>query len=268
MINIYNNVLTSTQIDNLLTYFNVEDDVVDARPDVRSKHPIWSKTYWPENIIKDVLDKILDYDYMVEEVVFFQSKISYSLHVDSGKSQYSRDGDVIIFPLNLDGVGTTVLFNNFWNKDSTRFSKVKIEPFEYSLPNKFNELTYIKDLRKLLTQCIESPSSVVDFNITPEFIDTIKYLIEARQDKKTSKVDGRCYDYTDMINWNKDQQFNKTIHQQHLNHIPIETLHGLTINSIIHWNLGDCFSFERTRVHCAGVGHKEKTGLSIFTQRV
>jgi hypothetical protein len=181
---------------------------------------------------------------------------------------YSRDGDVIIFPLELSGVGTTVLFNNFWNRDSTRFSKVKIEPFEYNLPNKFNKLTYVKDLRDLLTQCIESPSSVIDFNVTPAFINTVQYLIEARQDKKTSKVDGRCYDYTDMVNWNKDQQFDKTIHQQHLNHIPIETLHGLTINSILHWNLGDCFSFERTRVHCAGAGHKEKTGLSIFTQRV
>lgn len=268
MIDIHNNVLNSIQIDDLLTYFNVEDDTVDARPDVRSKHPIWNQTQWPQHIIKSVLDNILDYNYVVEEIVFFQSKISYSLHVDSGKSKYSRDGNVVIFPLKLDGIGTTVLFNNFWNKDSTRFSKVKIEPFEYNLPNKFNELTYVKDLRELLSQCVKSPSSVADFIVTAEFIDTVLYLIEARQDKKTSKVDGRCYDYTDMINWNKNQLFDKTIHQQHLSHIPIETLHGLTINSIIHWNLGDCFSFERSRVHCAGSGHKEKTGLSIFTQRV
>jgi hypothetical protein len=268
MINIHNNVLDPTQIADLLTYFNKEDDTVDARPDVRSKHPIWGQTQWPENIIKTALDNILDYDYVVEEIVFFQSKISYSLHVDSGRSDHSRDGNVIIFPLKLNGVGTTVLFNNFWNRDSTRFSKVKIEPFEYNLSNKFNELTYVKDLRELLTQCIESPSSVIDFDVTREFIDTIHYLIEARQDKKTSKVDGRCYDYTDMVNWDKDQQFDKSVHHQHLNHIPIETLHGLTINSIVHWNLGDCFSFERTRVHCAGSGHKEKTGLSIFTQRI
>jgi len=268
MINIHDKVLDNFQIKILLDYFNSDDDTVDARPDVRSKHPIWNKSIWPENIIKQVLDNILDYEYIVEEIVFFQSKISYSLHVDSGKSDLSRNGHVIIFPLALNGIGTTALFNNFWNKDSVRFSKVPLEPFEYNLPNKFGSFTYVKDLRKLLTECVNNPCSVNDFKVTAEFISTLEYLIDARQDKKTSKVDGRCYDYTDMINWKTDIKFDKTIHQQHLTHIPIETLHGLTLNSIVYWNLGDCFSFERTRIHCAGSGHKEKTGLTIFTQRV
>jgi len=241
MISIHNKILSNEEVKILLDYFQKDDEKVDARPDVRSKHPIWEETDWPEYIIQNALTRILNYDYKVEEVVFFESKISYSLHVDSGKCPKSRTGNVVIFPLTVEGLGTTALFNNFWNKDSTRFSRVILEPFEYNLPNKFNELTYVKDLRE--------------------------FLIDARQDKKVSKTDGRCYDYTDIVNWKADEEFDKTLHQQHLSHIPIETLQGLTLNSIVNWNIGDCFCFERTRLHCAGSGHKVKTGLTIFTQR-
>ncbi len=267
MISIHNKILSNEEVKILLDYFQKDDEKVDARPDVRSKHPIWEETDWPEYIIQNALTRILNYDYKVEEVVFFESKISYSLHVDSGKCPKSRTGNVVIFPLTVEGLGTTALFNNFWNKDSTRFSRVILEPFEYNLPNKFNELTYVKDLRELLVKCKTDPLSIEDFNVDSAFISTIEYLIDARQDKKVSKTDGRCYDYTDIVNWKADEEFDKTLHQQHLSHIPIETLQGLTLNSIVNWNIGDCFCFEKTRLHCAGSGHKVKTGLTIFTQR-
>ncbi len=267
MINIFENQLSKNEINSLLDYFYIDDDTVDARPDVRSKHPIWNKHSWPQHLIKKVLDKILTYEYQVEEVVLFDTKISYSLHVDSGKSQESRSGNVIIFPLSVDGIGTTAIFDNFWNNDSTRFSKVKIEPFEYNLPNLDGGWTYVQDLRVLLKKCLETPDDVKDFEIDSKFISTLEYLIDARQDKKTSKVDGRCYDYSNVVNYQPDKLFDSNIHQQYLNHIPIETLHGLTLNSMIYWNIGSCFSFERTRLHCAGSGHTAKIGLTVFTQR-
>lgn len=266
MIQIFNDQLTANDVKLLLDYFHTEDETVDARPDVRSKHPQWNST-WPQHVIKNVLDKILDYDYHVEEVVFFDTKISYSLHVDSGKDESSRKGHVIIFPLFVDGLGSTALFDNHWYKDSTRFSKVKIEPFEYNLPNRYNTWTYIKDLRVLLDQCLNSPETVTDFNVDSEFISTLQYLIDARQDLKTSKVDGRCYDYTDVTGYDPQLNFNNQIHDQNFTHIPIETLHGLTLNSIVHWNVGSCFAFERTRLHSACSGHNKKIGLTIFTQR-
>jgi hypothetical protein len=266
MIQIFNNQLSPNNVRSLLDYFHVDDETVDARPDVRSKHPQWD-SQWPKHIIKNVLDNILDYDYRVEEVVFFDTKISYSLHVDSGKIESSRKGHVIIFPLFVDGTGSTALFDNHWHLDSTRFSKVKIEPFEYNLPNRFESWTYIKDLRILLDQCLNSSETINDFVVDEEFISTLRYLIDARQDLKTSKVDGRCYDYTDVVGYDSQLKFNEHIHDQNFTHIPIETLHGLTLNSIIHWNVGSCFAFERTRLHSACSGHNKKIGLTIFTQR-
>ena len=266
MIQIFNDRLSIDDVRALLDYFYIEDETVDARPDVRSKHPQWDSE-WPRHIIKNALDDILDSNYHVEEVVLFDTRISYSLHVDSGKSINSRKGQVIIFPLFVDGIGSTALFDNHWYRDSTRFSKVRIEPFEYNLPNRFKSWTYIKDLRILLDQCFNSPDTINDFVVDEEFISTLRYLIYARQDLKTSKVDGRCYDYTDIVGYDPQSKFNKQIHDQNFTHIPIETLHGLTLNSIIQWNVGSCFAFERTRLHCACSGHNKKIGLTIFTQR-
>ena len=113
MISIHNKILSNEEVKILLDYFQKDDEKVDARPDVRSKHPIWEETDWPEYIIQNALTRILNYDYKVEEVVFFESKISYSLHVDSGKCPKSRTGNVVIFPLTVEGLGTTALFNNF-----------------------------------------------------------------------------------------------------------------------------------------------------------
>jgi hypothetical protein len=267
MVKTYSNILSKENIIELLNYHYAVDDRTDSRPDVTSKHPRWNVDSWPQHIVKSVLDKTLDYDYEVEEVIFNQSKISFRLHADSGYDDNAKKGHAVLIPLYCNGTSTTVFFNNYWHGDSTKFSKVELKQFEYTLPNKNGEWQHIEDLRDLLAQSLTDPSALNDFNVDSKFIDSLKYLIEARSNNKISKLDDRCYNYKNVINYRDDIQFDNTLYQQHLSHIPIETLHGLEIDSVVHWHPGNCIVFDRTQLHSAGSGHTEKIGVTVFTRR-
>jgi hypothetical protein len=268
MIKTYSNLLTQQDVSQLLAYHNTHDDRTDARPDVVSKHPQWNVDQWPQSIVEKVLNQVLDYDYKVEEVIFNQSKISFRLHVDSGQNNESKNGHAVLIPLYCNGPSTTVFFNNYWHGRSTKFSRKEIKQFEYKLQNKQGVWQHIDDLRVLLNDCLTNPASVNDFVIDKPFLDSLEYLIKARSNNAISKLDNRCYDYTDIVNWNQSLTFDKVLHEQQLSHIPIENLHGLTVDSIVHWNVGNCIVFDRTQLHSAGSGHTEKIGVTIFTQRL
>ncbi len=268
MVKIYQQILKKEHLQLLIDYFKIIDDRIDSRPDVVSKHPRWNVDNWPQNIVSDLLNSVLDYEYEAEEIIFFKSKISYKLHVDSGNSQKSKEGHVLIFPLEVNGgIGKTVIFNNTWDFESTKFSKQQSNPLEYTLQNKNGDWTYIENLEIFLQRCLKYPDQIKDFTVNEEFISTLKYLIEARTNKKISQVDRECNDYSKIKSWNPNLKFNKTLHQTHLSHIPIESLHGLTINSVIFWNPGDCIMLDRNLIHSSGSGHDEKLGLTIFTKR-
>lgn len=264
---VHTQILSISEIDTLLKYHYVSDDRIDARPDVISKHPRWNIDQWPQHIIKSVLDQVLDYNYAVEEVIFNQSRISFRLHADSGDGDTRTLGHAVIIPLLINGPSATVFFDNYWYGASTKFSKVSIKDYEYNLHNKHGQLTYVADLRILLDQCLQSPHNVIDFEVDLDFIKTLEYLIAARNNQAISKRDNRCYDYSEIKNYISGQQFSKYLHQQYLDHVPIESLHGLTIDQVVNWNIGDAIVFDRTQIHCAAAGHQEKIGITIFTQR-
>jgi hypothetical protein len=268
MIKTYSNLISQLEIKQLLDYHYTEDNRTDTRPDVRSKHPRWDIDHWPQNVIKKVLDSILDYQYEVEEVIFNQSRISFRLHVDSGQDINSRTGHAVLIPLYCDGTSSTVFFNNYWNGNSTKFSRKEIKQFEYNLQNKSGDWQHIDDLRDLLSSCLTEPQSINDFVVDNKFIDSLKYLIDARSNNKISKLDDRCYDYTNIVNYNPSLKFDKDIHENNLSHVPIENLHGLTLDSIVFWNPGNCIVFDRNQIHSAGNGHKEKIGITVFTRRL
>jgi hypothetical protein len=264
---IYQQLLTNDKISELLEYHRVVDHRTDTRPDVVSKHPRWDVDEWPQHIIKSVLDQVLDYDYSIEEVIFNQSRISFRLHADSGNGDLNTLGNAVIIPLMIDGPSATVFFNNHWHGASTKFSKTLIQDYEYNLLDRNGQLTHVQDLRALLHQCLCHPDSVNIFEVSNEFIDTLKYLINARENKAISKTDNRCYDYSDILNYQPDQTFPEHLHQRYLDHIPIENLHGLSIDTIADWVVGDVMVFDRTQIHCAATGHREKIGITVFTQR-
>lgn len=255
------NLLTESEIAKLLEYHSIVDDRTDSRPDVISKHPRWDIDDWPQDIVRRILDNVLDDPYIVDEVIFNQSKISFRLHVDSGHSVEQKNGWAILVPLKVTGIAHTVFFDNFWEGPSTKFSKRKILPFEYQLQDKNGEWQYVSDVRDLRQQILDG--GVTDFKVTIEELD---YIIAARQNQKISKVDNRCYDYTDVINYDDDLKFDTTIHQQYLNHLEIETVDGLTIHDIVEWVPSDVIVFERSRLHCASSCHSEKIGITIFVR--
>jgi hypothetical protein len=265
---IFQKLISEKDIDNLLEYHWIDDQRTDNRPDVRSKHPRWNVEHWPQKIVQTVLDQILDYEYLVEEVIFNQSRISFRLHADSGDGDQHKLGHGVIIPLKVSGPSATVFFDNYWPGPSTKFSKILIKDYEYNLHNKHGTLTYIDNIKTLLQQCLHNPMSVTDFIVNSDFIKNLEYLISARENQAISKKDNRCYDYTNIVNYQKEKMFSNSMHQQYLNHIPIESLHGLTVDQIVPWNIGDVMIFDRKQLHCAAAGHQEKIGITVFTQRV
>jgi len=264
---VFQGLLDHHDIETLLQYHYVRDDRTDARPDVISKHPRWNIDNWPQHVIKNILDRVLPLDYQVQEVIFNQSRISFRLHVDSDDGDQQKLGQAVLIPLSVRGPSATVFFDNFWLGASTKFSRTEIAPFEYQLLDQQGQWRSVPDLRILLKACQEDPEQVKDFVVNPEFVRDLEYLIKARSDQALSKTDGRCYDYTNIINFDETLRFDQDLHQQWLSHIPIENLHGLTIHKIVTWNPGDVIVFERQRLHCAASGHDEKIGVTVFTLR-
>jgi hypothetical protein len=264
---IYNNILSQQEISKLLEYHYVVDDRTDSRPDVISKHPRWDIDEWPQQIVKRVLDQVLDYDYIVEETIFNQSKISFRLHVDSGNGDVSKLGDSVLVPLFTQGPGSTVFFDNYWHGPSTKFSRVKIPTYEYSLPAADGTWHYVPDLRDLLQQIDNDPDGITWIKVDPELRNTVVNLISARNSNSISKMDSRTYDYSDIINYDPESRFPEDCHRRFLDHIPIENLHGLTLEGIADWQPGDVIRFDRKQLHCAGSGHDMKIGITIFTLR-
>jgi len=77
-------------------------------------------------------------------------------------------------------------------------------------------------------------------------------------------------DYTDIVGYT-DEPFNKQIYNEYLTHVPYESLHGLTVESIVRWQPGDAITFDMGKLHSA-VDFKAqdidyKIGYSIFTAK-
>jgi hypothetical protein len=259
------NVISQQDIDILRQYQNVIDDRSDVRPDVISKHPRWNIDIWPQDIIEAVLKKIVTENFEVDEIIFNISKIAFRIHVDSGRTEKQRKGKAIIIPLYYHGDASTVFFNNFWNGPSAKFSKGENSPFQYQLPNLHGQFIEVEDIRDLLYLAKTDPTKIIDFEVNDKFICDLEYLCEARSNKKISKVDDRCYDYFNIINYNPEKEFDRKIRDRYLSHVDIESLHGLTIDSIVKWKVGNAIVFDRNQLHSASNTHSEKSFVTIFT---
>jgi hypothetical protein len=263
---IIKNIISQKEINDLLDYNSIIDDRSDVRPDVASKHPRWNVDNWPQHIVERILNNVLNYKYEVEEVIFNTSKISFRIHADSGQSDIDRKGHAVLIPLTATGPAHTVFFDNYWNYDSTKFSRVEISPFQYQLPNKNNEWVKIDDIRDFLETLKYNPDTITDFVVDAEFIKEIENLVEARSNNSISKVDNRCYDYSQIENYDGDYEIDADTYNEYLSHIDFESVKGLKIQSVAEWIPTTCFVFPRTQIHCASSCHQEKTGITVFVR--
>lgn len=255
MVQVFDNIFTKEEIKVLLDYMSFDDGTIDARPDVKSKHPKWDQGTWPQELVKKGLDRVLEKSYHPETVIFNDSIASFRLHVDSGNGDQKSLYKNVLFPLWHQGQAATVLFNNYWLGSSTRFSRVEISPFEYNIQGRI-----VKDIRVLLEKCLKEPGTVTEFDITDQLIKDLQHLVEVRK-----MADTRTYDYSSVVNYDPDAKFDEDIRQRYLSHIPIETLHGLTVDKVIEWQPGSAIVFDRQQIHSAASGHDRKIGISVFT---
>jgi hypothetical protein len=265
MTEIFNNVLTQHEIKILLDWFNTQDDLVDDRLDVISKAPNWMSNAWPRDLVKRVLDTVLPAPYLVEATNFFGSRISFRLHADSGDGDHHRPYKNVLIPLQMEGPSTTVVFDNYWHGKHARFGRITRSPFAYSLPNQQGQMQLVDDIRILLAQCLTDPGQVKDFTVSDKFVAQLKSIVDKRSGTGSYGPDSYVTDYTDVVNYNPNLQFDSELHEKYLNHLPIENLHGLTVEKIVEWVPGQAVTFDRQQLHCAGSGHTYKVGISIFT---
>jgi hypothetical protein len=85
--------------------------------------------------------------------------------------------------------------------------------------------------------------------------------------EKRKSAEPRLSDYSGITNL-VDKPFPEEFRQQWLNHIPSESLHGLTVPHIVPWHVGDVITFDRQHVHC-GTSQLQgyKSFLAVFTYR-
>jgi len=265
MLTTFDNVVTAEEIKILLDYYYKDDSLVDDRLDVRSKTLAWTDSNWPKEIVKRILDQVLGPTYAVEVVLFYGSRISFRLHTDSGNGDGRPLLKNVLIPLHIEGPANTVLFDNYWPGPHARFGRIPLSPFAYSLPDRAGKLQSFDDIRVLLAQCQQTPELVTDFEITKEFVDTLEHIVKSRSSHNTKPPDDYVTDYSNIVNYKPNAKFDTGIHQQYLNHISIENLHGLTVDCVVPWQLGQVITFDRNQLHAAGAGHDFKIGITIFT---
>jgi len=263
---IYNNVLSHAEIDQLLDWFKQEDSLVDDRLDVRSKALAdWQHTDAPVSLLTKVLDTVLEKDYDVEVALFYGSRISFRLHTDSGEDDGRTLYKNVLIPLQFEGNATTVLFDNHYHGRHARFGRQPLSPFWYSLPNRFSQFEDVADVRTLLEQCRTDPASVANFEVNEEFISALEHIIQTLSRTNARRPDDYITDYSVVSNYQPELKFDPESHVKYLNHIPIENLHGLTLDQIVPWVPGQVFTWDRTQLHAAGSGHSYKIGITVLT---
>jgi hypothetical protein len=263
MVEVLENIVTLEQIKELRAYMDTTDHTTDVRPDVRSNCPVWDQDQFPQATIKTILDQALSTQYTPETVLFYDSRISFRLHVDSSDGHRDLYKNVLI-PLWNDGYAGTVVFDNYWSGPSTRFSRTNASPFRYNLPDRFGKFVWVEDIRVLLEQCQTQPNTVTEFDVTDKFIADLEHLVKVRSVTSAGTADQRTSDYSQIINYKPGEQFDPEIHAQYISHIPIEDLHGLTVERVVEWQPGAVIVFDRNQLHCAASGHNQKIGVSIF----
>lgn len=257
MVNVYKDIITSNEIDSLLEYFRLVDDRTDSRPDVVSKHPRWDKDHWPQDIVKRIIDQVLEEEYLVEEVIFNHSKISFGLHADSGRPGQSIYKAILI-PLEVTENSGTAFFDNHWPFPSAKFTRQPFDPLNYTVFDRDDN-----PVRVTLREFLQNRDS----NLFPTYTDAyIKDLIETRLNNTGyTKTDARTDQYERILKYDPEKNIDQTVYDQYLNHIVYDDLQGLSLDQIVPWIPGEAIVFDRTQLHCATSGHRSKTGITIFT---
>jgi hypothetical protein len=242
MLEIYDHVLSQSEIAQLLDWFNQRDNSGGNDLFV-GKQIDWQQETLQKNLIKKVLDTVLDKEYEVDSATFLASRDSFRLHADSGENDGRVPYKTVLIPLYFEGNASTVMFDNYWHGKHAVFRQQTLLSFSQT------DAYQPHDSENLEHKEITDYKDIMDYQ--PDDSENLEY------DEIT--------DYKDIINYQPDAKFDPVIHSQYLNHNPIENLHGLSLDTVIPWVLGQAFTWDRSQLHCAGSGHSYKVGITVFT---
>lgn len=267
MVDIIDSPITSDEIQEILEWFH-RNDGADDRGNARSKMMKTEGGFTgPYHIINNFLEKVVDFEPVIDKIIVLESRTSaLRLHVDTDDNAPDVWGKNFLIPLQFDGPADTIWFNNYWYGPDVRFMRVVPDPYEYQLKDDAGNWYMHDDIREIL----KTEENTVyhkdghDFTLTAEFLKLVKHIVDARDNGNISPRTDR---YDDIINYDPTIKFDPHIQQEYMKHIPLENLHGLTLDKIITWKIGEAYMWDRSQLHTASSRHSNKIGLSIFVNR-
>jgi hypothetical protein len=76
-------------------------------------------------------------------------------------------------------------------------------------------------------------------------------------------------DYTNVDGLEENKKIDIKFYKEYLSHLKLDWLEGLSVNSVLDWQVGNLLEFDSTRLHSSNnwldKGIKYKIGLTIFT---
>ena len=268
MTKVYPELINSSSVQQLLDYMDINDDRTVLRPDRIMKAPKWDIDDFPQQLFKPILDQVHEHPYVVDTVLFNNIRIGLKVHADTGwDSKPEKLYKTVLIPLWFDGPSSTITFNNRWYGDMSRFGKKPVSTFFCDIPDIYGNLRPVDDIRILLEECKSTPENVNHFAVDQQFVDILESIVIKRSEP-TYVPEQFTTDYNLIENYDPNLQFDEEMHKKYFKHIPIENLHGLTLESIVPWEIGSVITFDRTQLHCAGFGHKQKISVTLFTNRI
>lgn len=276
MVEVIKNLLDADDLVTLLQYLAHDDHRTDARPDVRSKHPHWDEPGWPQHIIESALTQVAGPGFVIDEITFRQDRIGLKPHTDDASPQHAVGKNMMLL-LDAKPASQTVFFANRWPNNAEYgafFTRTAWNPYTYRLENTQGQMTEV-DLRELLLRCQTDPDSVVEFEVTEDFVDLVKSLIQKRglpklefdtRDQTTGYMQPglRVDCYHELTGYLPGQAFDSDLHARYLSDVPIQDLEGLTVEQIIEWEPGAALVFDRDQLHCSSSNHHQKSFITIF----
>ena len=267
MVEYFRNIVDAKTLKIFNDFLNCQDKYVDDRGDVYDKLMTPADSDWPMQEVINLLDKFMLEPYEIENADFVRSNFLTRLHTDTDNGDQKRIGKNIIIPLEVNTHASTAVFDNKWFGPAAKFTKIKIPQYEYTINNLNNQPIQLENICLLHNAMKESNAPITkyqghQFSSTSDDIAWLSDLINKRH-----KTDLRVSDYTGITNLNNND-FPNDFHEKWLKHIPIETLHGLSIPEIAEWCVGDVISFDRQYLHSGTSCSKQKTFLAVFTYRV
>jgi hypothetical protein len=267
-VQVLKNAITPAEIAQLVDYYSIGVDK-DQRPDHQSKNCPVDSDDWPKILTDNLLKRALGQHAGIERAFYLEKNHEsyYHIHVDTYYDEPVEDvGNKynILIPLEIEGMCTTVFFDNYWSGAMAKFTQKNISRFSYYLKDSTGEMGFVYDLNELLSN-LQNGNTMYgghQWSSNSEFVKTIKDLIHVRSGSDNRPI---IKDYSLIENFN-DMPFDRAVYDKYLSGMNYNDFHGLTLDQAVEWELGDIIVFNKTQLHTVGTTHKRKLHYTVFTR--